>query len=371
MEFNLPILSDEVLWGVAVWKLCLALVIIFIGFLSRGIIKSIFTGSLKRRSEENDFLWDDDLIKFMPGPLAMVVQIAIWFGAVFLFEIPEQVAEVPLREPIFRGLLIALIAALMWVSFALIDVFSRFFLRRADQTESKLDDQLIPLVRKSLKVFIAIVLIVMVIEEMGGSVTSLLASLGIGGLALALAAQDTVANFFGSIVVFTDKPFRIGDFVSFTGVEGTVEEIGFRTTRIRTPEKTQVTVPNQTFTSNAITNLTERPFRRLKMTVGLSYETSAEEMTTFLERCRMLLEDHPQVNDEGHMVYLEAFGPSSLDVMVYCFSLDNGWEDWMKMREALMLEIMQLVADMNLELAFPTQTIYFRDEQWKTAPPSA
>lgn len=365
------ILGEEILWGVAVWKLGGALLIIFLGLLSRRVIRSIFSGMLKRRAKTSEFLWDDDAIELMPGPLALLTQIALWHLAAALFELPMEPFEI--RTYVFNGLQVAIVVGLVWVCFALVEVVARSMTRRADTTESRLDDLIVPMLRKTIKFFVAIVAVVWIIQNLGYSVTSLIASLGIGGLALALAAQDTVSNFFGSVVVFTDRPFQVGDWVEMNGIEGTVEEVGFRTTRIRQFDKALVVLPNSMFTSSPIRNFSERSIRRIKMTVGLTYETSSSQMQAFLEGTRGLLTAHPAIDQNFHFVHFVEFGDSSLNVQFYCFTKTAVWVEWLEARETLMLQIMDMVEQLGLEIAFPTRTVYLRDEDWaqKRAPVEA
>ena len=352
----------EVLWGVALWRLGMALVIIFLGFLSRRLVRSAFEGFLRRRAERTRVQWDNDLITLVPQPLALVVQVLLWSLAAAVLVLPQEPVDV--RRIVFQGLEVALAVALIWVAFRLTDVATLAMARASEKTETKLDDQAVPLLRKTVKVFLAVTIGVMVIQNLGYSVTSLIASLGIGGLALALAARDTVANFFGSIVIFTDSPFQIGDWVVFNEVEGTVEEVGFRTTRIRRFDKALVTVPNQTFTSTSIINYSNRDRRRIKLTVGVSYETTPAQMRALLEALRTLIREHPGIDQSFHLVNFTDLGGSSLDVLVYCFTNTVVWVEYLAIQEELLLRIMQIVEELGLEIAFPTRTVYLRDEHW-------
>ncbi|MCH8960666.1 MAG: mechanosensitive ion channel family protein [Bacteroidetes bacterium] len=360
-------LGNEVLWGVDVWRLGVALVLVFLGLLSRRIVRMFFQGFLKRRVARTRIQWDDDLIELAPRPVALVVQVLLWFAVALVLDLPDEPANI--RRFIVQGLIVALAVAFSWVAFALIDVLSRVAARAATRTETPLDDQLVPLLRKTLKVFLAVVVAIIVVDKLGYSIASLVASLGIGGLALALAARDTVANFFGSIVIFTDQPFHIGDWVEFGGVEGVVEEVGMRTTHIRRFDKSLATVPNQTFTNSTIVNHSKRPLRRLKTSVGLSYETTPDQMRTFLESVRALLAGHPALDPDGQRVYFNEFADSSLNILIQCWTKSTAVTDFLKAQEDIFLSIMQLVEEQGLEIAFPTRTLYFRDEQWNATPP--
>ncbi len=359
---NLEFLQSQILWGVAIWQLAAAGLLVFVGFAARRIIIWLFGGVLLRQAAKTKAQWDDELILHMPGPLSAIAQIAIWFVAVRLLALPSKPVSVDVW--VQQGLTVALWFAITWLGFRLVDVLTGSLTRVAAKTESKLDDQLLPMLRKTLKVVLAVVVAVMVLQNLGYSVTSLVASLGVGGLALALAAKDTVANLFGSVVVFTDRPFQIGDWVQVGGVEGTVEEVGFRTTRIRRFDKSLVTLPNQTFSSEAIVNHSERPMRRISMTIGVTYESKAPQIRQLLDGLRKLVAEHPEIDQGYHFVHFSGFGDSSLNIQIYCFTKSTVWTEFLGAREDLMLQIMDLVESLGLEMAFPTQTVYLRDEKW-------
>lgn len=349
-------LGSEVLWGVKAWQLTLALLLFIVSFFSRSIINVFFNGWLKRRSALTAVQWDDDLVELAPSPLTQAARIFLWYAAAVTMSLPQAPANV--RLWVLKGLEIALWVSLIWLLFRLIDVFSRVTERMAGRTDTLLDDQIAPMARKALKVFVAIVFVIMFVQNMGIEVGSLLASIGIGGLALALAAKDTVANFFGSILIFVDQPFQIGDIVQVSGEEGVVEEVGFRTTLIRKFDKSLLIIPNQTFTSNPITNFTRRPRRRIMFTVGLTYDTTPEQMRAFTAAVRNVLMEHEGLDQEFHAAVFESFGDSSLNVKVIAFSNTNDWIETATAQETLLLRIMDIVAEQGLEIAFPTRTVH-------------
>jgi MscS family membrane protein len=353
-------LTRPILWGVPLGQFVGAVLVTFIGFASRRLIRWVFSALLKRRAAKSRIEWDDDAVDLLPTPLAAIVVILLWHVAVILLELPRE--PINLRLYVFQGLQAAVAVAATWLVFRLIDVVSRGLERAAAKTETRLDDQLVPLARKTAKVALGITAAVMIVQNLGYSVTSLIASLGIGGLALALAAKDTVSNFFGSVVVFADRPFQVGDWVEFDSIEGTVEEIGFRTTRVRRFDRSLVTVPNQTFSSTAITNHSERPLRRIVMNIGLTYDTSAEQMRGLLAAARELVAGHPGIDQGFHIVHFTEFGESALNLQVYCFTETTVWTEYLVIREELMLKLMDLVAVHGLEMAFPTRTVHVRGE---------
>ena len=359
----MELFSIPVLWGVPIWRLAVAGVIIFLGFLSRKLIIGIFKRSLASIAEGTKAQWDDDLVAMMPTPLSVAVQLVLWYFALGFLELPTEPVDV--RRVAFQGLQIAISATVAWTLFRLIDVFTLAMERLSAKTESKLDDQIVPLLRKTAKILIGVTVFVMVVQNLGYSVTSLLASLGVGGLALALAAKDTVANLFGSVVIFTDRPFQVGDWVQFDGIEGDVEEVGFRTTRIRRFDKSLVTVPNATFSTTAITNHSARPKRRVDITVGVTYESKPDQIRKLVEALRELVKTHEGLDRGFQFVHFTEMGATSLNVRVYAFTTSTVWTTHLAVVEGLMLRIMETVQEHGLEMAFPTQTLYLRDEDWK------
>jgi len=223
-------------------------------------------------------------------------------------------------------------------------------------TETKLDDQLLPVIRKTIKVIVVSLGSVMLIEKLGYPVTSLLAGLGIGGLAFALAAKDTIANLFGGVTIFTDKPFQIGDAVTISGNTGVIEMVGLRSTKIRTFADTLITIPNQTVANATIENLSALRKRRVKLNVGLTYDSGVQGLRKGLEIIRNVMENHPGVL-EGPYVFFDNFGASSLDIMVYYFTATTVYREYLEIKEEINLQIMEQLAAAGLSFAFPTTTV--------------
>ncbi len=248
-------------------------------------------------------------------------------------------------------------ASAVLFGFRAIDVLADWMARRAARTSSKLDDQLIPLLRTGLKIFVSIVGVLFILQNLNVNVASLIAGVGIGGLAIALAAQDTIKNLLGGVTIFSDKPFRIGDWVIIGNVEGTVEEVGFRSTRIRTFANSLVTVPNARMTDTDVDNMGIRRWRRYKTTLGLDYRSTTNQVQAFVEGVRAIIRANPQMRKDYYMVEFHGFGPSSLDILVYCFIDAPTWNAELRTRHVLNLDIMRLAEQIKVEFAFPTQTI--------------
>jgi len=218
---------------------------------------------------------------------------------------------------------------------------------------------LLPLIRRTLAFFFGVFGILLIAESLGVEVKAFLAGLGIGGLAFALAAQDTIANLFGSLVVVMDHPFHIGDTVRIGSNEGTVEDIGLRSTRLRTSQLTQIIIPNKLVATEAVTNLTRMPQRRVDQVIGLDCGTTPDRMEALLADLRAILAADPGVHKRLITVNFSNFGASSLDVQILYFTVDPDWAAHMALRERINLAFMRAVAARGLAFAFPTQTLHF------------
>jgi MscS family membrane protein len=262
-------------------------------------------------------------------------------------------------ETYYRHLLLALIAFhILKLLNAAVDAMTKVSLNLAAKTESTFDDQLIPFAAKSLKVIIVILGVLIVLQSFGLNVMSLLAGLGLGGLALALAAQDTAANLFGSITILFDSPFKVGDWVKVKDVEGTVEEIGFRSTRVRTFYNSLVTLPNSVVAKENIDNMGVRPARRIRQVLGLTYQTPPEKIQQFCIEARSLIEKNPKVNPSTVLVYFNNFNSSALDILVqYHLQVFTGTEE-LETQMEIFLEILRLAKNLGVDFAYPTQTVY-------------
>jgi len=226
------------------------------------------------------------------------------------------------------------------------------------KTSSTLDDQLLPIISRMVSMIIWAIGALYILEFLGVNVTALLAGISIGGLAIALAAQDTVKNFFGSIMIFLDRPFQIGDWINFDNVDGTVEEVGVRSTRIRTFANSVVYVPNGMLADKVVNNMGLRQFRRFKTELGVTYNTAPKKIDLFVKGVREIIKRHPTTRKDYFEVHINSFGPSSINVLLYCFFEAKDWTTELKGRHDIMYAILLLAEDMGVSFAFPSQSIY-------------
>ncbi|MCF6178329.1 MAG: mechanosensitive ion channel family protein [Geopsychrobacter sp.] len=349
-------LLDQSFAGISFGRMLLAGSVLFFALLLRNILSLLLARTLVAAARRTAGEMDDMLLEQLKRPTSFLVLIGGLWLATSLLALPRQPIDLAAdADELIRLLFIINIG---WFMFNLIGLLDAWLSHWTQKTESTLDDHLLPFIRKGLRSFIIIMMGLMLAQTLGYPISGLIASLGIGGLAVALAAKDSLSNIFGSLMIILDRPFQIGDWVKAGDVEGTVEEIGFRSTRIRTFAKTLVTIPNNTLTNQAINNFSRMPKRRIKMSVGISYATTPTQMRNAIENIRTLLREHPAIDQEFFLVNFTDFGASSLDILVYCFTRTTVWGDYLDARQDVCLKIMDILEEMGLEIAFPSRTIY-------------
>jgi MscS family membrane protein len=250
--------------------------------------------------------------------------------------------------------------AVTFFIYSLVDVVDYAIIHITAKTETKMDDMMAPMVRKSLRVVIVVLALVQIATILSDKpVTSILAGLGVGGLAVALAAQETIKNFFGSLVIFADKPFELGERIKVGGHEGSIEEVGFRSTRIRTLEGHLVTVPNGELANMMIQNVSKRPYIKRVMNVTITYDTSPEKVQEALDILRALLDNHEGMNaDFPPRVFFSDFNDCSLNILaIYWYHPPDYWK-YLEHANGLNMELLKQYNEAGIEFAFPTQTLY-------------
>jgi MscS family membrane protein len=290
-------------------------------------------------------------------PLGLMAMALVWWAGLSLLALPALAWSI---ISIAVKLLVSLSG--IWSAFRLVDILDALLMKKVSQTATKFDDLLVPMVTKSLKVFVVVVGIVFVADNLNVDVSSLLAGLGLGGLAFALAAKDLLGNFFGSLTVLLDRPFHIGDWVVIGDVEGSVEEVGFRSTRIRTFYNSLITLPNALLTTTKIDNMGARRYRRMRTMLSLTYATTPEKIDAFCEGIRTLIQLHPYMRKDYYHVYFNEYGSASLDILVYVFWETPDWNTELRERHRFLVDILRLAKQLDVEFAYPTQTIYLKKD---------
>ena len=287
-------------------------------------------------------------------PVGLLVRACVWYAGTVLIGFPPSVLAV-----ILVAVKVFAVVAGIWTAWLLIDMLTQYLLRRASKTATKFDDLFVPLVSRSLKVFVFCVGLISFAQAFNLPIAGLLSGLGIGGLAVAFAAKDTIANVFGSLTILGDRPFEIGDWVVLDKAEGSVETVGIRSTRIRTFYNSVISVPNSQLMTAIIDNMGRRRYRRFKTHLGLQYGTPPDRVEAFCEGVRELIRLHPYTRKDYFHVYLNQFSASSIDVLLYVFWECPDWSTELQERERLLLDILRLAPKVGVSFAFPTQTLHF------------
>ncbi len=336
--------------GLFHWIACGVLFIAAI--LLRHIITNVIFHYLKKLAEKTETTLDDKLFPALEAPAATLVMVLGIFAALTVLQLSPQVDRL-----IGNGAIIAVLSVILWgfirAGGAILDHLEEIAHERQMTVAT-----FMPLIKKTLFVVAVIIGVIIIADSLGAKVGALLASLGIGGLAFALAAQDTIANLFGSLVVVMDQPFKVGDAVKVGASTGTVEDIGLRSTKIRLLDRSLVIIPNKSVASEAIINLSRFTQRRIEQTLGLTYDTTPEQMEQLLAELRTLLCQEPEVDPASVLVTFNNLGPSSLDILVIYTTVSPDAGASLRLKERLNLAIMRAVAARGLAFAFPTQTVH-------------
>jgi MscS family membrane protein len=264
---------------------------------------------------------------------------------------------------LLAGLQFFAVVSAIWTIFLFTDLLAGYLGRKAAATHTRFDDLLVPLVSKSIKAFVVCVGLLLCAETFNLPLTGLIGGLGIGGAALAIASKDAISNLFGSFTVLLDRPFEIGDWIVCDDVEGTVEQVGFRSTRVRTFYNSLISIPNSQFTTAVVDNMGRRHYRRIKTYLTVQYDTTPEQLEAFCEGIRELIRSHPYTRKDYFHVYFNRFGENSLDVLLYCFLACPDWSAELRERERLFLDIVRLAQRLDISFAFPTRTLHLFNEQ--------
>ncbi len=362
------IVDYKVYKGNNLWRFLLVLLVVIAAIAAGRIVQFVikgYTGRLAKRKGERPFSL---VLKALVRP----IYVATFAAGIFVAKIPLYFDdEDGIHLVISSGwTTIARVIAAVAVAYALyrlVDVIEYYLNHLVGKTETKLDDMLVPVVRKALRITIAIIATLMIAEYVlgAGKVKSLLLGAGVGGVAIALAAKDTIANFFGSVTIFTDRPFQMGEMVKISGHSGPVEEVGFRSTRIRTLQGHLVTIPNSAIVNTAVENIGKRPFIRRTSNLTITYDSGHAKTSRAVDIIKEVLAGVPEVNtdaDRPPRVYFSDFNDWSLNIyMSYWIKPPDFWLA-QEVNERVNFEIMKRFEAEKIEFAFPSQTLYMKKE---------
>lgn len=351
--------------GIPLWQYASSLLYVVIALYLSRFLDAVVTKRLRLWASRTTTKLDDILIDLLHGPLRLI-------SFVILLHLGMQVYTWPgvLEEFFSKGLKIVVAFSITYVLLRGVDVMLRVWRDRTTTPENEqFSKQLLPLLGKLIKVFVVIVAALVTSQNLGLNVTGLIASLSIGGLAVGLAAQDTLANLFGAVAVLVDRPFKVGDRIQLDSVDGTVESIGFRSTRVRNLDGYLVTIPNKTMGNAIITNVAERPTIRTVMNLGVTYDTPADKVKRAVALLEEIFRAHPKTHDVS--ISFNKFADSSLNLTITHF-----WKGTDPKIQAADLQDINLAIKTRFDaegigFAFPSQTLYLRqDSDWKPTRPN-
>jgi MscS family membrane protein len=327
----------------------LAVVGVALGMLTGALVRSV----LGRAAKRTVTIWDDRILARSRGPVALAFTVGFMRAL-----LPQLLLYEPAELFVHQVLRALLMANVLWAFWRLVDVVAELSWSSAFSFEHPSSRALIPLARRMGKAVVAVAAILLLISALGYPVTSLIAGLGIGGLALALASQKTVENLFGAFSLGIDQPFREGDFVRIENLTGTVESLGLRSTRIRTPDRTVVSIPNGKLAEMRLETFAARDRLRLACVIGLEYATTSEQMRQVLAELERVLREHPQLHPDGLSVRFIELAASSLNVEVVCFFATRDVDEFSLIRQELLLTFLHIIEKAGTRIAFPTRTLH-------------
>ena len=264
---------------------------------------------------------------------------------------------------LYQPLKVILAFSLIQLSWQFIDILEKFIIlslqssRATTHSADSVTKHLLPYSKKIFKTLLAVIAVLMLLQNSGFNVTSLLAGLGIGGIAIALAAKETLSNFFGGFTVIVDKPFSVGDWIVCNEMEGTVEDIGFRSTKVKTFYDSLLTIPNSVISESIIDNLGKRKARRIRTTLDITYNTPPEKIEAFVEGIKNILKSNAYTRKDYYQCYFSAYGSHSLQILLNFFLKVTDWDSELLQKQNIFLEILRLAQELEIDFAFPTQTL--------------
>ena len=368
--FSLENLLQQVFFGNSIEQYAWFVGILFFGFVFLRVFSRFFSRLLfklfKQFSAEVKI---DKFVELLVKPIELLLMATIIYWAINQLNYPfhevllkRKKLDITYFDVIDKLYMFFIIISINWIVLRIIDFVALVFSYKASLTDTKSDDQLVLFIRELAKILVVIIgifALLGVVFEI--NVLTLITGLGIGGIAVALAAKDSLENLFGSFTIFIDKPFVVGDLVKVDNIEGTIEKVGFRSTQIRSIDRSIITLPNKKMIEDALENLTLRNFRRVKFTIGLTYDTRPEKIKLIVSEINTLINNHPSMNEEGVAVF-EDFGDYSIRLMVLYFIEMMDYYEYLKIKEEMNYAITNIVMKHGSSFAYPTRTIIHQNE---------
>jgi len=353
-------------FGLTVSKILMFCGIIFLILFAEKFFSLVIVKFLKKTAEKTETNLDDNIIKAVEKPIIWLFYVITVYFALLALGIKDAAIPAKTFATNLTETLVAVLLTLL--AFRVVDVFNMFLEEHLSRQKDKKRSELLifyffPLLKRALKVAIAIISIILVVQNWGYSVTSLIAGFGITGLAVGFAAKDSIENVFGSIFVVADHVYKPGDWivvdktVAGSNVEGIVEDISLRSTKIRAFDNTLIIIPNNEMANATIKNVSAHKKRRIYEFIDITYDTPAEKVELAVDICRRIVREHPEMQ-EYQQIHFNQFGPHSLKIMLYIFTNTTDWGEYLRIRQEIFLSIFREFNKHGIEFAFPTQTLH-------------
>jgi len=342
---------QQTFWGIPLANLILAFLVFLFVLGLRQFFTYIVIVFLHNFAKRSKTYYDDRIISALKAPIRfsfIIIALHLFFLLIF--------KETQFINNVLNSLMLY---TLFWSILAIAEALREIVYKATAKFNDDLSKEMGGFILALIKIIIGGIGLAAILQVWGVNVTALIASLGLGGLAFALAAKDTASNLFGSLALLLDRSIRIGEWVKVGGVEGVVEDVGMRTTKIRSFGKALITVPNSIVANSPIENYSRRGIRRIKMHIGLTYGTNSTQLLEIKTRIEEMLKSHEGISQKDSlMVYFDNFGDSSLDIFIYTFTNTANWAKYLETREDINVKIMQIVEECGSSFAFPSQSIY-------------
>ncbi|MCP4835823.1 MAG: mechanosensitive ion channel family protein [Phycisphaera sp.] len=359
---NLPWLTEKIAF-IEIWQWFALSVIVLLGLFLDLILRLAGLGIVTHLVHKVHDGIDDIHIRRAVRGLGIVGSTATWLLLLPVLDLP--LVAFGILQPAAK---LAFVIALFWWGWRSTDLIGEILMGRALRSETKADDILVPMIRKTLKVILVAFALVNLAPLLGLNLGPLLAAIGVGSFGFAFAFKNSLENLFGSVTVILDRPFQVGDWIVVDGIEGTVETVGIRSTRIRTFYNSLVSLPNSNLVTTKVDNYGLRKYRRWKSMVGILYGTPVPRIEAFCEGIREIVREHPYTRKDYYQVWVNEFGPSSIDILVYVFWEAPDWQTELRERHRFMIDIMRLAEAVGVDFAYPSQTIYLERGGEKASP---
>ncbi|MBK7095017.1 MAG: mechanosensitive ion channel family protein [Saprospiraceae bacterium] len=352
---NIPRFDNRKFLGVYLWQYLSFLILIFLAFFSYFILKLIFKPLLSFIADRS-FNFHMHLPHKYSKTAKVTSLILIFYVLKYAFALIRL--PIGLSSFLITSIDIVIVVLIGILIYRIFDIIISYIDQKAKSTPTKLDDQYIPILQQIAKLIISIGVIFKVLVLLNVDVTAIIAGLSIGGFALALASQDTVKNFIGSVMIFLDKPFKVEDWIEIDKYSGTVKEVGFRSTRIEQLDTSIISIPNNIISNQALVNKGERNLRMYETNIAITFGTSGNSIETYLSGLRKIATEHPKIFGK-YYINLSGLGTSSINILFRIYFITNNYDEELKLKENITFLLIELAEDLGIHFALPSQTLYF------------